>query len=89
VLVPPDAVKTTVSPPVLRLFPAASFACSVRVAGFPEMTLPVDVVIRDVAAETGPTVTTIAGCAVVTAFPPMVEPIVVAVPASTPVKVAV
>jgi len=52
------------------------------------MTLAVDVVIRDVAAETGPTVTTIVGRGVVTAFPPIVAPIVVAVPANTPVNVA-
>jgi hypothetical protein len=43
----------------------------------------------DVSAEIGPTVTAIAGCAVVTLLPPIVAAIERAVPASMPVKLAV
>ena len=89
VLVPPLEVNTTTSPPVVSLFPAASFATSVRVAEFPDSTLALEVVMTDVARETGPTVTAMVGCGVVTGLPPIVAPMVVAVPASTPVNAAV
>jgi hypothetical protein len=52
--------------------------------------LPLDVVTSEVLVETPPTVTAIVGSgAVVTAVPPIVAPIVVALPASPPVNVAV
>ena len=89
VLVPPDAVNAIVAPPVVRLFPAASFAWRVRVAAAPEEMTPLDVVTTDVAAEIAPGVTAIVGIAVPTGVPFTVAPIVVAVPANTPVKVAV
>ena len=61
VLVPPDAVKPTVSPPVVSLFPAASLACSVSVAVIPDTTLAADVVTTDVVLDAGPGVTAIVG----------------------------
>jgi len=89
VLVPPVAVNTTVAPPVDRLFPAASFACSVTVSALPDATVALATLTIDPAAEIAPTVTWTVGKVVVTAVPPTVAPIVVAVPATAPVKVAV
>ena len=90
VLVPPDWVKTTVEPLVVRLLPAASRACSVRVVPPPEVMLPLPTVTVDVAVDTAPGVTVIVGSGVdVTAVPPIVAPMVVAVPAIRPVNVAV
>jgi hypothetical protein len=88
VLVPPEAVNTTVAPPVLRLLPAASFACSVSVTALPDATVGADTLTTDPAVEIGPTVTWTVGSAVVTATPPIVAPIVLGVPARTPVKLA-
>ena len=48
----PDALKTTVKPVVVRLCPAASFACSVSVAVDPDAMLALDVVTADFAVET-------------------------------------
>ena len=42
VLVPPDAVNATVAPPAVKLFPAASLACSVSVTALPEATVPLE-----------------------------------------------
>ena len=89
VLVPPVPVKITVAPPAVRLLPAASFAWSVRVTAAPEATVPLETLTVDVVVETEPGVTATAGSAVVTAVPPMVAPIVVAVPAVPAVNVAV
>ena len=89
VLDPPEAVKTTVEPPVVRLFPAASLACKVSVSLLPEATVGLDTLTVEVVTETGPGVTATVGSVEVTGEPPIVAPIVVAVPASTPVKVAV
>ena len=47
VLVPPLTAKTAVAPPVVRLFPAASFACSVSVTALPDATVPADTVTVD------------------------------------------
>jgi hypothetical protein len=47
VLVPPLAVNATVAPPVVRLLPAASFACSVSVTALPETTVPADTLTND------------------------------------------
>ena len=89
VLVPPARVNPTVSPPVGRLFPAASFACSVSVTAVPEATVPLETVTSDVATEAGPAITMIVGSVEVTGLPLIVAPMVVAPPATTPVKVAV
>jgi hypothetical protein len=89
VLVPPEVANTTVDPPVLRLLPAASLACSVSVTASPDATVAFDTLTTDPAVEISPTVTWTVGSVVVTAAPPIVAPIVRAVPARTPVKVAV
>jgi hypothetical protein len=48
VLVPPEAVNTTVvSPPEVRLLPAASFACSDSVTALPDTTVPADTLTND------------------------------------------
>ena len=89
VLVPPDRVNTTASPPVVRLFPVPSLACSVSVAVAPDATVLLEVVTVDVLSDAEPGVTVIVGRADVTALPPMVAPMVVALPAPVPVNVAV
>jgi hypothetical protein len=91
VLVPPEAENTTVDPPVLRLLPAASLACSVSVTALPDATVPLDTLTTDpvAAVEIAPGVTVTVGSVVVTATPPIVAPIVLALPAKTPVKIAV
>ena len=61
VLVPPDWLNTTVSPPVVRLFPAPSLACSVSVAVAPDTTVLLDVVTVDVVGEAVPGVTVTVG----------------------------
>ena len=88
VLVPPDALKTTVSPPAVRLLPAASLACKVSVIALPEATVPLAAETVEVAVEAGPGVTVIEAVEL-TAFPPIVALSVVVVPAVTPVKLAV
>ena len=90
VLVPaPVVLKATTNPPVVRLLPAASFACRVKVAVAPDTTVPLEVVTNDCAVVAGPGVTVMVGKVDVTATPPIVALIVFAVPASTPVNVAV
>ena len=89
VLVPPAAVKTTVAPPVVRLFPAASFAWSVSVTAPPDWTVPAETLTTDWLVEIPPGITVTVGSVLVTAVPPIVAPMVVAVPAVTPVNVAV
>src|SRR5207302_1838216 len=88
VLVPPDRVNTTVSPPAVRLFPAASLACSVSEIGSASCREILDVVTVDALGDAEPGVTVIVGRADVTALPPMVAPLVVAAPAVPPVCVA-
>ena len=88
VLVPPAFVKITVRPPVVRLLPPGSFACSVRLTALPDATVEPDAATVEVAVDTGPIVTWTVGSVDVTADPPIVAWIVVAVPAVTPVKVA-
>ena len=85
VLVPPPNEKATASPPVARSFPAASRACSVRVEVAPDAIVAADTVIVEVATDTPPVVTEMVGSVVLTATPPIVAPIVVAVPAPPPV----
>src|SRR5207245_9458844 len=81
VLVPPPWVNTTVSPPAVRLFPAASLACSVSVAVAPDATVLLDEVTGADVGAAVPGATLIAARAGLTALPPMVAPMVVAVPA--------
>lgn len=95
-LVPvPVSEKTIVAPPLARLLPEASLACSENVAVLPLTTVAADEVTMDCAAEIGPgppgggAVTVIEGSVVATALPPMVAPIVRADPAAVAVKVAV
>ena len=65
VLVPPVAVKTTVSPPVVMLFPPPSLAWSVNVTALPDCTVPPETVTADFALEYAPLVMS---NAVLTAF---------------------
>ena len=88
-LVPAPLVNTTVSPPVVRALLAASRTVSVSVADAPETTLADDTVTVDCASDAAPGVTVIVGSVDVTAPPPMVAPIVRAVPAVLAVNVAV
>ena len=87
--VPPDWLNTTARPPETRLFPAASFACSVSVATAPEVSAGelTETIDRLIAAAPGVTTTT--GRVDVTGLLPIVAPIVAPVPARTPVKFAV
>ena len=89
VLVPPVAVKTTVDPPEVSEFPAASLAVSVRVTALLEATLAAETEASDCATEADPGVTVNVGRVLVTAAPPIVAPMVVGLPATPPVKVAV
>ena len=88
-LLAPEIPKTTTSPPVAIRLPAASFARSRKVARSPEITVLAEAVTADVAGEMRPGVTVIVGSAGEIAMPLIVAPIVVPVPASTPVKTAV
>ena len=89
VLVPPDLLNNTVSPPAVRLFPLPSFARRVTVTADPDATLEDETVTVEVFTEAVPGVTVTVGRVVVTEVPPMVALRVVAVPETTPVKVAV
>src|SRR6266513_3729211 len=89
VLVPPELEKTTIAPPVVTLFPAASLPRRCRVTTAPDVTVPLEIVTGDADGEIAPGETVIVGALLVTAAPLIVAPIVVAVPASTPVNTAV
>jgi hypothetical protein len=52
--VPPVVVNTTELPPVVRLFPAASFVCRVRVRLVPDVSDVADDVIMEVAGLAAP-----------------------------------
>jgi hypothetical protein len=86
--VPPERATATVSPPAVSWFPAASFAVIVTVTPEPEATEPAETPTVDWASETAPGVTVTVGRVEVIAEPPIVAFIVVAVPDTTPVKVA-
>lgn len=66
-----------------------SLACSVRVTVDPELTVALETVTVELAKLMGPEMTVTVGRVLVTATPPMVPVIVVAVPLTTPVKLAV
>lgn len=89
VLVPPDPAKTTVSPPAVNGLLFASLVKRVRVTLDPEATDEREAVSTDWETDAAPGLTVTVGRVLVTALPPIVELIVVAVPATTPVKVAV
>ncbi len=76
-LLPPDALNTTASPPIASRLPAASFARSRSVAMAPDAIVSVDVVKTDVIGEIAPGLTVTVGNAVVTGVPPIVAPMVV------------
>jgi hypothetical protein len=84
--VPPVREKTTVDPPVVIKFPAASRAVKVRVISEPEITVGLETATVEVAIEIAPGLTVIVGRAVVIVEPLMVAFIVVADPESTPVN---
>ena len=71
VLVPPEKLNTTVSPPVVMLFPAVSFACKVRIDVAPDGIVSADTVITDCAATVLPG-TTVIVVVDATATPPIV-----------------
>lgn len=86
--VPPVDVKATVDPPVDNKLLLESRAVKVRVTVEPEFTVPADTLTVEFARLMGPAVTVTVGRVLVTETPPMVPVMVVAVPATTPVKVA-
>ena len=81
-------VKRTMLPPLVKKFPFASFAVSVSRVLVPEAIELVPTVTNDCAKEALPGITEIVGRALVMFKPPILAESVVAVPASTPVKVA-
>ena len=82
--------KRTVNPPAERVLPAASRAVKVTVVEVPDAIESDDTATDDLATDTFPGVTVIVGLGVfVTAALSMVAFIVVALPAISPVKVAV
>ena len=87
-LVPVPFVMSTVRPPVVNVFPAASRVVSVSVAAPPAPTLDVDTVSVLSASESGPGVTDTVGAADVTALPPIRASIWRGVPTTVPVNVA-
>ena len=88
-LVPAPLVSTTEFPPAARTFPAASRNVTVSVAVLPEAIVVVEAVSVLVSGDAVPGVTVTVGDADVTGLPPIVAPIVRAVPVVVPVKLAV
>ena len=86
--VPPELPKVMVSPLVIRLF-AASRAVRVATTALPEATLAADTAKVDVAREGAPLPTVTLGLPLVIALPLIFPDTVVAVPATTPVKLEV
>lgn len=86
--VPPLRLKTTVDPPPLKAFPAASLAVKVTVILLPDATDALERAIVEFPGEIIPGVTVTVGFPEVTADPAIVAVIFVAVPAKTPVNTA-
>ena len=86
---PPLDVIVTVAPPLESTFPAASFPVKVRVTALPDKTVEAETAKSEVLELIVPGVTVTVGIEVVTVTPPMVAAIFVALPAKTPVTVAV
>lgn len=82
-------MNTTVAPPEVRLFPAASLPCKVRVTVDPDATVALETETNEVLAEITPGFTVTVGKVVVTGTPPTAALTVVAEPLNTPVKLAV
>ena len=70
-------------------FPARSLACIVSVVALPDVTVALSTVTREVLTEIAPGVTVMVGSVVLMGLPPIVAPMLLAVPAVTPVNVAV
>lgn len=87
--VPPAWEKTTTDPPVERMLLFESRPCKVKVMLDPELTVVDETLNSELAIEIVPGVTVTLGNADVIFTPPIVPLMVVAVPARTPVKVAV
>ena len=87
--VPPVFEKTTVEPPTIKAFPAASLAVNVRTTELPEATVALPTLTSDCAGEIAPGVTCTVGKVVVTELEFKTARIEVAEPAMTPVKFAV
>ncbi len=87
--VPPEWLKATTDPPVVRLLLLASRPCKVRVMLDPEFTVAEETETKELAKLMAPGVTVTLGNVEVMETPPMVPVMVVAVPATTPVKLAV
>lgn len=89
VLVPPVLVNTTVRPPELKVLPFESWAMTVSIEAVLNRILAKDTVTSDCDKLRGPGVTVMVGKVLVIALPPMVALMVVAVPATIPVKLEV
>ena len=90
VLVPPLVPKTTLKPPEVCTFPAASFAVSVTVLVPPEKTLFGETVTSELERETGPGVTVmVVGAGVLVTAPVLIVAPSETFPARIPVKFAV
>jgi hypothetical protein len=86
--VPPVAEKVTVAPPVVMVFPPASFAVSVTTTPEPERTVLDPTVTIELARFAGPGTTVRVGRVDVIAVLLTVPPTVVAVPETNPVNEA-
>lgn len=86
--VPPEFPNKILDPPTITLFPAESRPCKVAVTVFPELTVAAETVTTDEDTEILPGTTVTVGSEVDTLTPLTVAPIVVAVPATIPVKEA-
>lgn len=89
VLVPPLWAKTTTSAPFVSWLPLASLAVKVSVTVAPDVTVAELRVTSDWLSDTAPGLTVKVGSVEVTAEPPMVALMVVALPDVKPVNVAV
>ena len=86
---PPDRVNTTVLPPRVSWFPAASLVVSVKLTLLPAVADVAETVNSELESESAPGVTRNVGKVLDTLRPLMVAPSVVEVPVATPVRVAV
>src|SRR5262245_55540883 len=88
-LVPAPGPNTTLAPPVVSRLPLASLAVSVTVVELLDCKLERPTETADCVTLAAPGVTVMVGSAEVTGLPPMVAVMLRAVPAKTPVNVAV
>lgn len=85
---PPERVKATANPPLVRALSFASLAVKVRVEFDPEAMVLAETLMSELANENPPGVTVTVGSVEVSAEPLIVAAIVVADPAVVPVKEA-